>query len=140
LLALSALLFRAAGNPETEKVLRRVDKDVFIGTASYSDSEAGSHFCYPMMSSAMDVPDGWKVNKKSSWTTSGGFADFYVTQTASPDFDGDFSNLSVFLMYADECEAMPSSWDAMGMRAYRSGCASTKTRPRWCRGEWCRIL
>ncbi len=121
LLALSALLFRAAGNPEIEKVLRRVNKDVFIGTASYSDPETGSHFWYPMMSSAVEVPGGWKVNKKSSWTTSGGFADFYVTQTASPDFDGDFSNLSVFLMYADECEAMPSSWDAMGMRGNQSG-------------------
>ena len=44
-----------------------------------------------------------------------------MTQTASPDFDGDYSNLSVFLMYADECEAMPSSWDAMGMRGNQSG-------------------
>ena len=25
-------------------------------------------------------------------------------------------------------------------RAYRSGCASTKTRPRWCSGGWCRTL
>ena len=103
LLALSALLFRAAGNTEIEKVLRRLNDDVFIGTASYSDPETGSHFWYPLMSSAEEVPEGWKINKKSSWTTSGGFADFYVTQTTSPDFDGDYSNLSVFLMYADEC-------------------------------------
>ena len=121
LLALSALLFRAAGNTEIEKVLRRLNDDVFIGTASYSDPETGSHFWYPLMSSAEEVPEGWKINKKSSWTTSGGFADFYVTQTTSPDFDGDYSNLSVFLMYADECEAMPSSWDAMGMRGNQSG-------------------
>jgi alkylation response protein AidB-like acyl-CoA dehydrogenase len=121
LLACSALLFRAGGNKEIEKVMRRLNKDVFIGTCSYSDPETGSHFWYPMASRAERVANGWKVNKKSSWTTSGGFADFYVAQTSSPDFNGDFSNLSVFLMYADEVKAQPATWDAMGMRGNQSG-------------------
>ena len=40
---------------------------------------------------------GYKVNKKASWTTSGGFADFYVVQTTSPDFSG-YDDLSVFVI------------------------------------------
>ena len=37
--------------------------------------------------------------KYGSWATSAGFADFYCVQTVSPDFGGDYSNLSVFLVY-----------------------------------------
>ena len=59
-----------------------------IGTLSYSDPETGSHFWYPFSSSAERSNGGYKVNKKASWTTSGGFADFYVVQTTSPDFSG----------------------------------------------------
>ena len=77
LLATSALLLRSEGNEEIESVLRRLNKDVFIGTSSYSDPETGSHFWYPMASRSEKVDGGWKVSKKSSWTTSGGFADFW---------------------------------------------------------------
>ncbi len=101
--------------------MKRLDKDVFIGTLSYSDPETGSHFWYPISSGAERVEDGWKVRKKSSWTTSGGFADWYVLQTTSPDFDGDYSNLSVFLCMSDEVIAEPSKWDGMGLRGNQSG-------------------
>ena len=121
LLAVTALLFRAEGNPEIEKVLRRLNKDVFVGTASYSDPETGSHFWYPMASKAEETPNGWKVNKRSSWTTSGGFADFYVAQTSSPNFNGNFADLSVFLIYKDEIVSHASTWSAMGMRGNQSG-------------------
>jgi len=121
LLAVTALLFRAKGNKEIEKVLRRLNKDVFIGTASYSDPETGSHFWYPVASKAEKTANGWRVNKRSSWTTSGGFADFYVVQTTSPDFKGNYADLSVFLIYADEVKAQVSTWDAMGMRGNQSG-------------------
>lgn len=121
LLSVSALLFRAEGNPEIEAVLRRLNDDVFIGTASYSDPETGSHFWYPMASKAEKTDDGWRVHKKSSWTTSGGFADFYVAQTSSPDFNGDFANLSVFLLMKDEIVTGESNWSAMGMRGNQSG-------------------
>ena len=39
---------------------------------------------------------GYRVTKKASWTTSGGFADFYVVQTTSPEFNG-YDDLSVFV-------------------------------------------
>jgi alkylation response protein AidB-like acyl-CoA dehydrogenase len=121
LLATSALLLRAKGNPEIEKVLRRLDKDVFIGTSAYSDPETGSHFWYPKVSGAVRTERGFRISKKGSWVTSGGFADFYVAQTTSPDFKGNYADLSVFLVYKDEVHASPAEWDAMGMRGNQSG-------------------
>ena len=119
--AVAATMLRAYDNPALQTIMKRLDKDVFIGTLSYSDPETGSHFWYPISSGAERVEGGWKVRKKSSWTTSGGFADWYVLQTTSPDFDGDYSNLSVFLCMGDEVIAEPSKWDGMGMRGNQSG-------------------
>jgi alkylation response protein AidB-like acyl-CoA dehydrogenase len=119
--AVAAAMLRAHGNPALETIMKRLDKDVFIGTLSYSDPETGSHFWYPISSGAERVEGGWKVRKKSSWTTSGGFADWYILQTTSPDFDGDFSNLSVFMCTIDEVITEPSKWDGMGMRGNQSG-------------------
>ena len=119
--ATAAVMFRAHDNPTLQAVLKRVDKDVFIGTLSYSDPETGSHIWYPLSSKAERVEDGWKISKKSSWTTSGGFADWYIVQTTSPDFDGDYADLSCFLVYADEIVTEPSTWDGLGMRGNQSG-------------------
>jgi alkylation response protein AidB-like acyl-CoA dehydrogenase len=91
-----------------------------IGTLSYSDPETGSHFWYPISSGAERSNGGYKVRKKASWTTSGGFADFYVVQTTSPDFSG-YDDLSVFVVDADQVESKPSSWDALGLRGNQSG-------------------
>ena len=119
--AVAAALFRAQQNPELQKVLQRLDKDVFIGSLSYSDPETGSHFWYPTSSRAERISQGWRVFKKASWTTSAGFADWYVVQTTSPDFDGDYSDLSCFLVYANEIHAEPHKWDALGLRGNQSG-------------------
>ena len=78
-----------------------------IGTLSYSDPETGSHFWYPISSGAERSNGGYKVRKKASWTTSGGFADFYVVQTTSPDFSG-YDDLSVFVIDGDDVKAEPS--------------------------------
>ncbi|MCA0186604.1 MAG: acyl-CoA dehydrogenase, partial [Proteobacteria bacterium] len=96
-------------------------KDVLIGTLSYSDPETGSHFWYPMSSRAERTETGWKVFKKASWTTSGGFADWYIIQTTSPDFGGDYSDLSCFLVTKDQIKADPANWDGLGMRGNQSG-------------------
>jgi alkylation response protein AidB-like acyl-CoA dehydrogenase len=91
-----------------------------IGTLSYSDPETGSHFWYPISSGAERSNGGFKVRKKASWTTSAGFADFYVVQTTSPDFSG-YDDLSVFVIDGDKATANPASWDAMGLRGNQSG-------------------
>jgi len=91
-----------------------------IGTLSYSDPQTGGHFWYPISSGAERVGGSYRVRKKSSWTTSGGFADFYVVQTTSPDFTG-YDDLSVFVVEAEDVSAQPSLWDAMGLRGNQSG-------------------
>jgi alkylation response protein AidB-like acyl-CoA dehydrogenase len=103
-----------------DKYLKKV-KDGFIGTLSYSDPETGSHFWYPIASGARKVEGGYEVLKKASWTTSAGFADFYVCQTTSPDYNGDYSNLSVFVIDKDQIVAEVQEWDAMGLRGNQSG-------------------
>ena len=121
MVAVAALVYRARGNSEIQGLLRRIDSDCLVGTASYTDPETGGHFWYPKISSSERVAQGWHVRKKAAFTTSSGFADWYVTQTTSPDFAGDYSDLSVFLLYPDEVTPKPGTWDAMGMHANQSG-------------------
>src|SRR5437879_13683035 len=90
-----------------------------IGTLSYSDPETGSHFWYPVSSGAERSNGGYKVRKKASWTTSGGFADFYVVQTTSPDFTG-YDDLSVFVIAGESAQSHASLWDALGLRGNQS--------------------
>jgi alkylation response protein AidB-like acyl-CoA dehydrogenase len=102
-----------------DKYIRPLN-DGKVGTLSYSDPETGSHFWYPFSSKAERLNGGFKVNKKASWTTSGGFADFYVVQTTSPDFKG-YDDLSVFVIDGENVKAQPSLWDALGLRGNQSG-------------------
>src|ERR671936_1700738 len=102
-----------------EKYLTKV-RDGLIGTLSYSDPETGSHFWYPIASGARRVDGGFEVLKKASWTTSAGFADFYVLQTTSPEFSG-YDDLSVFVIDGEDVQAQPSLWDALGLRGNQSG-------------------
>ena len=119
--AVAAAALRHHGNPTIQDIFRRIDKDCLVGTLSYSDPETGSHFWYPISSGATETADGWHVKKKASWTTSGGFADWYIVQTTSPNFNGDYANLSCFLIMGDEVSADPSNWDGLGMRGNQSG-------------------
>ena len=101
--AVQAIMLRPT--PELiDKYIRPLNTGL-IGTLSYSDPETGSHFWYPIASGARAVDGGYEVLKKASWTTSAGFADFYVLQTTSPDYNGDYSNLSVFVVDKSEIEA-----------------------------------
>ena len=119
--AVAAAALRHHDNKTLRDILSRVDKDVLIGTLSYSDPETGSHFWYPVSSGAERTKNGWKVLKKASWTTSGGFADWYIVQTTSPDFGGNYADLSCWLIMADEVKADVAGWDGMGMRGNQSG-------------------
>ena len=119
--AVAAAMFRYHHNSTIQDLMKRLDKDVLIGTLSYSDPETGSHFWYPISSGAERVEGGWQVRKKASWTTSAGFADWYIVQTTSPDFNGDYSNLSCFLIMGNEVKAEPAKWDGLGLRGNQSG-------------------
>jgi alkylation response protein AidB-like acyl-CoA dehydrogenase len=102
-------------------IMKRIDRDCLVGTLSYCDPETGSHFWYPISSGAEEVKGGWKVRKKASWTTSGGFADWYIIQTTSPGFSGNYADLSCFLIMGDEVKTDPASWDGLGLRGNQSG-------------------
>ena len=102
-----------------EKYIRPLNSGK-LGTLRYSDPETGSHFWYPFSSGAERSNGGYKVRKKASWTTSGGFADFYVVQTTSPDFSG-YDDLSVFVIDGEHVQSHPSLWDALGLRGNQSG-------------------
>ncbi|HEY6076367.1 MAG TPA: acyl-CoA dehydrogenase family protein, partial [Gaiella sp.] len=116
--AVQAIMLRPT--PElVDKYIRPLNTGV-IGTLSYSDPETGSHFWYPISSKAERSNGSYRVTKKASWTTSGGFADFYVVQTTSPEFKG-YDDLSVFVIDKEHCEAQPSLWDALGLRGNQSG-------------------
>lgn len=119
--AVAAGLLRHHDSPVLQDIFKRIDKDCLIGTLSYSDPETGSHFWYPVSSGAEETPQGWRVRKKASWTTSGGFADWYIVQTTSPNFGGNYANLSCFLILADEVKSDPANWNGLGLRGNQSG-------------------
>jgi alkylation response protein AidB-like acyl-CoA dehydrogenase len=116
--AVNAIMLRQT--PElVDKYIRPLNSGK-LGTLSYSDPETGSHFWYPISSGASRSNGGYKVRKKASWTTSGGFADFYVVQTTSPDFTG-YDDLSVFVVDGEHVKSQPSLWAALGLRGNQSG-------------------
>ncbi len=105
---------------QIENYLKRVVPEKLIGTLSYSDPETGSHFWYPIASGARKVDGGYEVLKKASWATSGGFADWYVLQTTSPEFK-DYSDLTCWVVNNDEIVSGHAEWDALGLRGNQSG-------------------
>ena len=119
--AVAALILRHHGNPAIEKLVKRLSKECLVGTLSLSDPATGSHVWFLMSSGAERDGDGFVISKKASWTTSGGFADWYVAQTTSPDFAGNYADFSTWLVMADEVKANPGSWDGMGLRGNQSG-------------------
>ena len=60
----------------------------------------GGHNWFPFSSKAKQFDDGSiQVLRYGAWVTSAGFADFYVVESTSPSYGGDFMNLSLFLMF-----------------------------------------
>lgn len=71
---------------------------------TYLFHSIGGHNWFPFSSKAKQLDDGTiQVLRYGAWVTSAGFADFYVVESTSPSFGGDFMNLSVFLMFKVTC-------------------------------------
>ncbi|KAK8732376.1 hypothetical protein OTU49_007064 [Cherax quadricarinatus] len=120
--AVANLLFRHHNSRRIKELLSRLDKDKLVGTLSYSDPVTGGHFWFPMSSKVQYVDkETIQLLKFGSWCTSAGNADWYVVQTISPDYGGDYSNLSCFLIYKDEVRANTDDWQALGMHGNMSG-------------------
>src|SRR5579863_8751076 len=116
--AVNAIMLRATP-ALIDKYIRPLNSGK-IGTLSYSDPETGSHFWYPISSGAERSNGGYNVRKKASWTTSGGFADFYVVQTTSPDFTG-YDDLSVFVIDGEYVKSCRSTCDSLDLRSNKAG-------------------
>ncbi|XP_042213378.1 uncharacterized protein LOC121860350 [Homarus americanus] len=120
--AVATLLFRCQNNLRSKDVLTRLDKDKLIGGLSYSDPATGGHNWYPLSSKVKYVDDdNIQLLKYGAWSTSAGYADWYTVQTISPNHNGDFSNLSCFLVFKDEIRANTDDWKALGMHGNMSG-------------------
>ncbi|XP_013419518.1 uncharacterized protein LOC106180161 [Lingula anatina] len=125
--AVATLLLRYHNNKLIKSVLQRLNKDKLVGTESFSDPATGGHFWYPLSSKNRYNKDGrFQMLKYASWTTSAGFADFYVVQTISPGFGGDYSDLSIFLLFQDEVRAHADDWKSLGLRGNQSGVLITE--------------
>ncbi|XP_029188883.2 uncharacterized protein LOC114956047 isoform X2 [Acropora millepora] len=119
--AVASMLFRHHNNNTLQDVLRRLDKDRLVGTLVFSDPATGGHNWFPFSSKAKQLDDNTiQVLRYGAWVTSAGFADFYVVECTSPSFDGDFMNLSLYLMFKDEVRSSVDDWSALGMRGNQS--------------------
>ena len=95
--ATGILLFRYHHNEEIQTLLRNITVNKLIGTSSYSDSATGGHFWFPLSAKSQKIDESeFKIFRFNSWTTSAGFADFYVFQTPTPNVNRDHSNLTGF--------------------------------------------
>nr|XP_045601407.1 uncharacterized protein LOC123760049 [Procambarus clarkii] len=120
--AVTALLLRYHDNHRVQALLSRLDKDKMVGTLSYSDPATGGHIWYPMSSKVKCLDEETiQLLKFGSWATSAGHADWYTIQTVSPNYGGDYSNLSCFLVFKDEVRASTDDWRALGMHGNMSG-------------------
>ena len=108
LVAVAGLVFRAHGNPEIRVaaapdgprgpdrhgVLHRPrDRRPLLVSRRHRAPSAST--------------SGWHVRKTAAFTTSSGYADWYLTQTTSPDFAGDYSDLSRVPAVPDEVQGKP---------------------------------
>jgi len=74
--------------------------EVAFQTDEHFTRSTGGHNWFPFSSKAKQLDDNTiQVLRYGAWVTSGGFADFYVVECTSPSFEGDFMNLSLFLMF-----------------------------------------
>ncbi len=121
LAALSSLLLNSRNNPSFKNLISKINNECLIGTIAYSDPQTGSHAWFPLSSKSEETANGWKIFKKASWVTSGGFADWYLVQTTSHDFQNDYSKLSCYLLFKDEVITNPAIWNGLGMRGNQSG-------------------
>jgi alkylation response protein AidB-like acyl-CoA dehydrogenase len=94
-------------------------REGLIGTYSTSEKASGGHWWFNF-SEAGRSGDDYVVNAEKSFTTSSGQADFYVTQTRSPNAKGPTD--IVFLIIDGKAEGIqPGAWEALGVHGNHSG-------------------
>ncbi|MFP7494176.1 acyl-CoA dehydrogenase family protein [Terribacillus saccharophilus] len=100
-----------------DKWLKPVQGGKF-GTTSTSERTSGGRY-WINTSRATRTADGYELNLEKSFTTSSGFADFYIIQTGSPHADRT-DDLSYFIVEGTDPGLRFGSWDALGVRGNHS--------------------
>jgi len=82
-----------------------------------SEPGVGAHFS-KLKSRYRKVDDGYTINGLKSWVSMAGHADYYVTAAKKEGAEGDFPDLSFFVIEADNPGIrIQEIWDTLGMRA-----------------------
>lgn len=90
-----------------------------ITTFAISEKSTGGHVWYNL-SRAVQDGDEYILNLTKSFTTSGGHADFYVTQTGTAN-TAELSAQSYFIVDGRHQGITAKPWDALGVRGNHSG-------------------
>ncbi len=90
-----------------------------LGTYSTSERASGGHWWYNFSQASRDGGD-YIVNAEKSFTTSSGQADYYITQTRTPEAR-DQTDISFFIIDGKSPGITPGPWNALGVRGNHSG-------------------
>jgi alkylation response protein AidB-like acyl-CoA dehydrogenase len=90
-----------------------------LGTFSTSERATGGHFWHNV-SQARRQGDDYVISLEKSFTTSAGQASFYVLTTQTPGADKP-SDITWFIVDAQQPGIHAGPWDALGVRANHSG-------------------
>jgi alkylation response protein AidB-like acyl-CoA dehydrogenase len=110
-------IYRFGTKEQQDKWLKPVQEGYF-GTTSTSERTSGGRY-WINTSRAKRTPDGYELNLEKSFTTSSGFADFYIVQTGSPDASTT-DDISYFIIEGTNPGLSYGSWDALGVRGNHS--------------------
>lgn len=110
-------IVRFGSKEQQEKWLKPVQAGSF-GTTSTSERTSGGRY-WINTSRAKRTLQGYELNLEKSFTTSSGFADFYIVQTGSPEASS-ADDLSYFIIEGTNPGLSYGSWDALGVRGNHS--------------------
>ncbi|MFB1098440.1 acyl-CoA dehydrogenase family protein [Terribacillus sp. JSM ZJ617] len=111
------VIVRFGSKEQQEKWLKPVQAGSF-GTTSTSERTSGGRY-WINTSRAKRTLQGYELNLEKSFTTSSGFADFYIVQTGSPEASS-ADDLSYFIIEGTNPGLSYGSWDALGVRGNHS--------------------
>lgn len=114
----AARVIYSHGNADQwERWLKPIRNGKF-GTTSTSEEETGGHYWYNV-SEAVRKDNGYIINSQKSFTTSSGYADFYVFQTKSPNAKSP-DDITYFIVDGHQEGIEPGEWAALGVRGNHS--------------------
>lgn len=107
------------GNEDQKKRWLTPVRDGLIGTYSTSEKASGGHWWFNFSEAKRNGAD-YLLNAEKSFTTSSGQADFYVTQTRSPNAKGP-TDIIFFIVDGKAAGIQSSPWEALGVHGNHSG-------------------